>query len=88
MRVLNHTDGAFTSTNDPEIDRLIEVMEAAIAPADVETASRDLTKYMYDQYTHLSYCNMNISYAANDRIESWDLGTRVWDDGFTNLFQR
>ena len=31
---------------------------------------------------------MNISYAAYDRSESWDLGTRVWDDGFTNLFQR
>ncbi len=88
MRVLNHTEGAFTSTNDPEIDRLIEAMEAAIAPADVEQASIKLTRYMYDQYSHLTCCNMNISYATNDRIEAWDLGKRVWDDGFTNLFQR
>ena len=88
MRVLNHTDGAFTSTNDPEIDRLIEALEAGIAPADVEKASQNLTKYMYDQYTHLTCCNMNISYATNDRIAAWDLGKRVWDDGFTFLIKR
>ncbi len=88
MRVLNHTDGTFTSTHDPEIDRLIEALEAGIAPADVEAASIALYQYMYAQYTHLTCCNMNISYATNDKIQSWDLGKRVWDDGFTNLVQR
>ena len=88
MRVLNHTDGTFPSTNDPEIDRLIEALEAGIAPAAVEAASIKLYQYMYDQYSHLTCCNMNISYATNDKIESWDLGKRVWDDGFTNLVQR
>jgi peptide/nickel transport system substrate-binding protein len=88
MRVLNHTDGTFTSTNDPEIDRLIEALEAGIAPADVEAASVALYRYMYSQFSHLTCCNMNISYATNDKITSWDLGKRVWDDGFTNLVQR
>ncbi|MCH8897710.1 MAG: ABC transporter substrate-binding protein [Chloroflexi bacterium] len=88
MRVLNHSDGTFTSTHDPEIDRLIEALEAGIAPAEVEAASIELYRYMYSQFTHLTCCNMNISYATNDKITSWDLGKRVWDDGFTNLFQR
>jgi len=85
MRVLNHSTGTFTSTDDPEIDRLIEALEAGIAPADVEAASTALYQYMYAQFTHLTCCNMNISYATNDKIDSWDLGKRVWDDGFTNL---
>ena len=85
MRVLNHSTGTFTSTNDPEIDRLIEALEAGIAPADVEAASIELYQYMYAQFSHLTCCNMNISYATNDKIDSWDLGKRVWDDGFTNL---
>ncbi|MDA0263976.1 MAG: ABC transporter substrate-binding protein [Chloroflexi bacterium] len=88
MRVLNHSEGTFTSTNDPEIDRLIVKMETEIAPADVEAASVELYQYMHAQYSGLTCCNMNISYATNDKIESWDLGKRVWDDGFTNLFQR
>jgi hypothetical protein len=67
------------------MDRLIEAFEAGIAPADVEAASLELYRYMYSQFTHLTCCNMNISYATNDKIESWDLGKRVWDDGFTNL---
>ena len=85
MRVLNHSTGTFTSTNDPEIDRLIEALEAGIDPADVEAASIELYQYMYAQFSHLTCCNMNISYATNDKIDSWDLGKRVWDDGFTNL---
>ena len=88
MRVLNHSDGTFTSTKDPEIDRLIEDLEAGIAPAEVEAASIALYRYMYSQFSHLTCCNMNISYATNDKITSWDLGKRVWDDGFTNLVQR
>jgi hypothetical protein len=31
---------------------------------------------------------MNISYATNDRISDWNLGKRVWDDGFTDLTKR
>ncbi len=87
MRVLNHSTGTFTSTHDPEIDRLIEALEAGVSPADVEAASIALYQYMYSQFSHLTCCNMNISYATNDRIESWDLGKRVWDDGFSNLVQ-
>ena len=88
MRVLNHTDGAFTSTHDPEIDRLIEAWEASILPDDVVKGSEALYKYLYDNYSSLTCCNMNISYATNERISAWDLGKRVWDDGFTNLIVR
>ncbi|HCP24858.1 MAG: ABC transporter substrate-binding protein [SAR202 cluster bacterium] len=87
MRVLNHSEGAFTSTNDPEIDRLIEAWEAAILPDDVVKGSEDLYQYLYDNFNSLTCCNMNISYATNDKISSWDLGKRVWDDGFTNLYK-
>ena len=87
MRVLNHSEGAFTSTKDPEIDRLMEAWEATITEADSLAASRALYTYMYNQFTHLTCCNMSISYATNDKIDSWDLGKRVWDDGFTNLYQ-
>ena len=85
MRVLNHTTGTFTSTHDPEIDRLITALEAGIDPVDVEAASVELYQYMYAQFSHLTCCNMNISYATNEKIDSWNLGKRVWDDGFTNL---
>ena len=87
MRVLNHSEGAFTSTKDPEIDRLMEAWEATITEADSLAASVALYTYMYNQFTHLTCCNMSISYATNDQVESWDLGKRVWDDGFTNLYQ-
>ena len=88
MRVLNHTEGAFTSTHDPAIDKLIEDWEAAILPDDVIDGSIDLYRYLYENYNSLTCCNMNISYATNDRVSSWNLGKRVWDDGFTNLAQR
>jgi peptide/nickel transport system substrate-binding protein len=88
MRVLNHTDGAFTSTHDPAIDKLIEDWEASILPDDVIDGSIALYRYLYENYNSLTCCNMNISYATNDRISSWNLGKRVWDDGFTNLAQR
>lgn len=87
MRVLNHSEGAFTSTKDPEIDRLMEAWEATITETDSLAASVALYTYMYNQFTHLTCCNMSISYATNDQVESWDLGKRVWDDGFTNLYQ-
>ena len=87
MRVLNHSEGAFTSTKDPEIDRLMEAWEATITENDSLAASVALYTYMYNQFTHLTCCNMSISYATNDQVESWDLGKRVWDDGFTNLYQ-
>jgi len=88
MRVLNHTDGAFTSTHDPAIDKLIEDWEATILPDDVVDGSIALYRYLYENYNSLTCCNMNISYATNDRVSSWNLGKRVWDDGFTNLAQR
>ena len=88
MRVLNHSEGAFTSTHDPAIDQLIEDWEASILPEDVVDGSIALYRYLYDNYNSLTCCNMNISYATNDRISSWNLGKRVWDDGFTNLTQR
>ena len=88
MRVLNHSEGAFTSTHDPAIDQLIEDWEASILPDDVVDGSIALYRYLYDNYNSLTCCNMNISYATNDRISSWNLGKRVWDDGFTNLTQR
>ena len=88
MRVLNHTEGAFTSTHDPAIDKLIEDWEAAILPDDVIDGSIALYRYLYENYNSLTCCNMNISYATNDRVSSWNLGKRVWDDGFTNLAQR
>jgi len=88
MRVLNHTEGAFTSTHDPAIDKLIEDWEAAILPDDVIDGSIALYRYLYENYNSLTCCNMNISYATNERVSSWNLGKRVWDDGFTNLAQR
>jgi len=88
MRVLNHSEGAFTSTHDPAIDQLIEDWEASILPEDVVDGSIALYRYLYNNYNSLTCCNMNISYATNDRISSWNLGKRVWDDGFTNLTQR
>lgn len=88
MRVLNHSDGAFTSTHDPVIDGLIEDWEATILPADVVEGSIALYRYLYDNYNSLTCCNMNISYATNDRISDWNLGKRVWDDGFTDLTKR
>ena len=88
MRVLNHSEGAFTSTHDPAIDQLIEDWEASILPDDVVDGSIALYRYLYNNYNSLTCCNMNISYATNDRISSWNLGKRVWDDGFTNLTQR
>ena len=87
MRVLNHSEGAFTSTKDPEIDRLMEAWEATISEADSLAASKALYTYMYNEFTHLTCCNMSISYATNDKVDNWDLGKRVWDDGFTNLYQ-
>ncbi|NQW23020.1 MAG: ABC transporter substrate-binding protein [SAR202 cluster bacterium] len=87
IRVLNHSEGTFTSTNDPEIDRLIEDWEDAILPADVVERSERLYQNMYDGYRSLTCCNMNISYATGTNIKAWDLGNRVWDDGFTNLYE-
>ena len=103
-RVISSTEGInFVGIADPmgdpsglidndlvydSVDKLIEDWEAAILPEDVVAGSVDLYRYLYDNYNSLTCCNMNISYATNDRISSWNLGKRVWDDGFTNLTQR
>ena len=89
MRTLQHSEGNFTSPKDPEFDRLIEEMEQALDPAVAEDRFRDIYRRYHEQFTHLTLLDIDIPYAANNRVPSdWNLALRSWEPNFLDVVRR
>ena len=89
MRTLQHSEGNFTSTKDPEFDRLIEEMEQALDPAVAEDRFRDIYRRYHEQFTHLTLLDIDIPYAANNRVPAdWNLALRSWEPNFLDVVRR
>ena len=68
MFTLEHSDGAATSAHDPEMDALVEAMQAALSPEEAEAQFLKIYRMIYDKYIHLPVANLDVSYAGSDRI--------------------
>ncbi|WP_089719768.1 ABC transporter substrate-binding protein [Candidatus Entotheonella palauensis] len=87
MRILVHTDGRFTSMKDASMDALIEKMEGTLSEAEAESTLTEIYRYMYNNYNHLTVVDLDLPYAANKRVDQWDLGGAVWDQNFVYLIR-
>jgi peptide/nickel transport system substrate-binding protein len=86
MRALQHSTSPFTSTRDPEFDRLIEDMEGTLDPKEAEEHFLGIYRRYYEQFTHLTLLDIDIPYAANDQVPAdWNLGGRSWEPNFNDV---
>lgn len=86
MRTLNHSEGQFTSTQDPELDRLIDATERTLDPQEAEELYQEYYTYLYDHYIHLTLLDLDIPYAANDKVpDDWDLSVRSWEPNWLDI---
>ena len=86
MRALQHSTSAFTSTKDPEFDRLIEAMEGTLDPKEAEEHFLGIYRRYHEQFTHLTLLDIDIPYAANDRVPAdWNLAGRSWEPNFNDV---
>lgn len=86
MRALQHSTSPFTSTKDTEFDRLIEEMEATLDPKEAEEHFLGIYRRYHEQFTHLTLLDIDIPYAANDRVPAdWNLGGRSWEPNFNDV---
>ncbi len=89
MRALQHSTSPFTSTKDPEFDRLIEAMEGTLDPKEAEEHFLGIYRRYHEQFTHLTLLDIDIPYAANDRAPAdWNLGGRSWEPNFDDVVRR
>ena len=86
MRALQHSTSPFTSTKDPEFDRLIEEMEGTLDPKEAEELFRDIYRRYHSEFTHLTLLDIDIPYATNDRVPAdWNLAGRSWEPNFNDV---
>ena len=86
MRALQHSTSPFTSTKDPEFDRLVEAMEETLDPKEAEEYFLDIYRRYHSQFTHLTLLDIDIPYATNDKVPSdWNLGGRSWEPNFNDV---
>jgi ABC-type transport system substrate-binding protein len=86
MRSLNHSEGNFTSTKDPELDRLIQTTETTLDPQEAEETYREYYNYLYDHYIHLTLLDFDIPYATNDNVpDDWNLSVRSWEPNWLDI---
>ncbi len=86
MRALQHSTSPFTSTKDPEFDRLIEEMEETLDPIEAEEHFLGIYRRYHEQFTHLTLLDIDIPYAANDKVPAdWNLAGRSWEPNFNDV---
>jgi peptide/nickel transport system substrate-binding protein len=86
MRALQHSSSPFTSTKDPEFDRLIEAMEGTLDPKEAEEHFLGIYRRYHEQFTHLTLLDIDIPYAANDKVPAdWNLAGRSWEPNFNDV---
>ena len=89
MFTLEHSDGAATSAHDPEMDALVEAMQAALSPEAAEAQFLKIYRMIYDKYIHLPVANLDVSYAGSDRIHrDWNRAWRSWEPNYLDLVRR
>ena len=86
MFTLEHSEGLFRSTEDPELDRLIDEMQATLDPAEAEEWFLEIYQFLYDHHIHLPVANLDVSYAGNDRVPSdWNRAWRSWEANYLDI---
>ena len=86
---LEHSEGTANSTEDPELDALIESMQATLDPVEAEARFLKIYSFLYDNYIHLPVANLDTSYAGSNRIHAdWNLAWRSWEANFLDLIRR
>ncbi|MDQ3831774.1 MAG: ABC transporter substrate-binding protein [Candidatus Tectomicrobia bacterium] len=88
INALHHSKAMFSSTADPELDRLIE---RALAATDVREAERlvgDMHRFLYDHANNITIGEIHTNYATNQKIAAWDLGRNLYDINLRYLIRQ
>jgi peptide/nickel transport system substrate-binding protein len=88
MHTLHHSTAMFTSTADPELDRMIDRGLAATDVAEVERVVGEMHRYLYHNAHHITIGEIHTNYATNQKIAQWDLGRNLYDNNPRYLIRR
>ncbi len=88
MHTLHYSQAMFTSTADPELDRLIDRALAATDIAEVERLVGEMHRYLYLNANNITIGEIHTNYAANQKVTQWDLGRNLYDNNPRYLIRR
>ncbi|MBI3326860.1 MAG: ABC transporter substrate-binding protein [Nitrospinae bacterium] len=88
VNALHHSKATFSSTADPELDRMIERALAATDVAEVERLVGEMHRYLYHNANNITIGEIHTNYATNQRITAWDLGRNLYDNNLRYLIRR
>jgi peptide/nickel transport system substrate-binding protein len=88
INALHHSKAQFTSTADPELDRMIERAMAATEVAEVKELVGAMHRYLYDNAKNITIGEIHTNYAANQKIEAWELGRNLYDNNLRYVIRQ
>jgi peptide/nickel transport system substrate-binding protein len=88
MHTLHHSTAMFTSTADPELDRMIDQGLASTDVAEVERLVGEMHRYLYHNAHNITIGEIHTNYATNQKIAHWDLGRNLYDNNPRYLIRR
>jgi peptide/nickel transport system substrate-binding protein len=85
---LHHSKSQFSSTADPELDKLIDQAMAATQVEEVKRLVGEMHRYLYDNANNITIGEIHTNYATNQKITAWDLGRNLYDNNLRYLMRR
>jgi peptide/nickel transport system substrate-binding protein len=84
---LHHSKSVFSSTADPELDKLIDKAMASTEVKEVERLVGEMHRYLYDNANNITIGEVHTNYATNQKIAAWDLGRNLYDNNLRYLIR-
>jgi peptide/nickel transport system substrate-binding protein len=88
INTLHHSQAPFSSTADPQLDRMIDQAMAATDVPEVEKLVGDLHRYLYDHANNITIGEIHTNYAANQKVPAWNLGRNLYDNNLRSVIRQ
>lgn len=71
----------------PAYDELIDKTRAEVDRAKYEKLCGEIQRYAYEHYLTVPVIELDELYAANKKVEAWDLGKSIYDLNVEDLYR-
>ena len=88
INALHHSKAQFSSTANPELDRMIERAMAATDVKEVEELVGAMHRHLYDNANNITIGEIHTNYAANQKITDWNLGRNLYDNNLRYVIRQ
>ena len=89
MEFVLHSTNPFTTTKDPELDRIIETLSMEFDPAEGLELMSYFLETTHDHANYLPLLHVDIPYAASGKVPTdWELGKRSWHPDYLDVVRR